>query len=103
MGYRVKITPRAERDLGRIYHWIQALDSDSAAKWYWGLKDAIGTLRENPKRCPVTPENRNLRQLLYGNRANVYRVIYRVVEKRKEVDIVHIRHSARRAVDKRES
>jgi toxin ParE1/3/4 len=43
----------------------------------------------------VTPEKAQLRHLLYGNKPHVYRVIFRVVEKQKRVDVLHIRHGAR--------
>jgi plasmid stabilization system protein ParE len=56
MEYRVKIMPRAERDLAGIYDWIGALSSEAALTWYHGLRDAIRTLRNTPNRCPVTPE-----------------------------------------------
>ena len=95
MVYRVKLMPRAERDLAEIYRRIEASSSGVALTWYRGLKDAIRTLRDNPKRCPVTPEDRNLRHLLYGNQAHIYRVIYRLLEKQKQVHVLHIRHGAR--------
>jgi len=95
MEYRVKIMPRAERDLSGIYDWIGAHSSDAALTWYRGLKDAIRTLRNSPNRCPVTPEDRHLRHLLYGSKPHVYRVIYRILEKQKRVDVLHIRHAAR--------
>jgi plasmid stabilization system protein ParE len=85
------------RDLSGIYHSIGAHDSDAAFTWYCGLRDAIRTLRNNPNRCPVTVEDLDLRHLLYGNKANVYRVIYKVLEKQKQVYILHIRHGARQA------
>jgi hypothetical protein len=40
--------------------------------------------------------NRELRHLLYGHKPNVYRVIYRIVEKQKHIQVLHIRHGARR-------
>ena len=95
MEYRVKIMPRAERDLSAIYDWIGAHSSDAALIWYHGLRDAIRTLRKSPNRCPVTPEDRALRHLLYGSKPHVYRVIYRILEKQKQVDVLHIRHGAR--------
>ena len=55
------------------------------------------TLEENPARCPITPENPQYRHLLYGKKPNVYRVIYRVLEQEKNVEILHIRHGARQA------
>jgi plasmid stabilization system protein ParE len=96
MEYRVKIMPRAGRDLSAIYDWIGAHSSDAALNWYRGLRDAIRTLRNSPDRCPVTPEDRALRHLLYGNRPHIYRVIYWILEKPKQVDVLHIRHGARK-------
>jgi toxin ParE1/3/4 len=95
MAYRVKIMPRAQRDLLHLYHRIGVPSSEAAFTWYRGLRQAIRSLRENPRRSPATPENPGLRHLLYGNKPHIYRVIYRVVESRKEVDILHVRHGAR--------
>jgi plasmid stabilization system protein ParE len=32
--------------------------------------------------------------LLYGKKPHIYRVIYRIAERLKEVEILHIRHGA---------
>ena len=95
MAYRVKIMPRAQRDLLDLYQRIDARSSDAALIWYRELKEAIRSLRDNPQRCPETQENKDLRHLLYGNRPYVYPAIYRAVERQKEVDILHVRHGAR--------
>ena len=96
MAYLVNITSRAQRDVAHLYGEINAEHSDTALKWYRGLKEAILSLEENPNRCPVTPEKKDLRHLLYGHKPHVYRVIFRVLEKQKQVDVLHIRHGARR-------
>ncbi len=96
MGYAVDITDRAARDFAALYEAIHAEQSAAALKWYRGLKKAILGLEELPSRGPHIRENRGLRHLLYGNKPHVYRVIYRVVEKQKRVEILHIRHGARR-------
>jgi toxin ParE1/3/4 len=96
MAYLVRITPRARRDLALLFKDPHAGDSESALKWYKGLRDAALTLEKLPHRCPATPENPQLRHLLYGRKAHVYRVIYRVLEKDKRVNVLHIRHGARR-------
>src|ERR1035438_2186018 len=70
MAYRIKIMPRAQRDLSSLYDW-NASSSDAALTWYRGLRDAIRTLRNSPNRCPVTPEDRDLRHLLYGSKPHV--------------------------------
>ena len=94
MAYRVEIVPRAQRDLLYLFEWINAQSSEAALVWYRGLKEAIRSLQDHPRRCPATPESKDLKHLLYGNKPNVYSVIYRVVETQKEVDILHIRHGA---------
>lgn len=96
MAYVVNVTARAERDLARLYDEINAADSQAAQKWYLGLKKQILSLEKLPFRCAVTPENKNLRHLLYGHRHYTYRVIYRVVGTR--VDVLHIRHGARKRI-----
>lgn len=95
MAYRVKIMPRAQRDLAGIYDSIHASSSDAAHVWYMGLRNGIGSLCQKPNRTPATPEDRRLRHLLYGHKPHIYRVIYRVVEEGKEVEVLHIRHGAR--------
>lgn len=87
--------PRAQRDLKAIYDWIGASSPGAARKWYLGLKEATRSLRNIPRRDPVTPEDKNLRHLLYGRSPHIYRVIYRIVEKEKTVEVLHIRHGAR--------
>jgi plasmid stabilization system protein ParE len=96
MAYVVNITLRAEPDLEVLYQQIHAADSEAARKWYMGLKKQILSLEEQPNRCAVTPERRNLRHLLYGRGHGVYRVIYRVVERRKVVEVLHLRHGSRK-------
>ena len=95
-AYLVNITLRAERDLFHLFNQINAADSDAALKWYRGLRDAILSLEEHPNRCPTTPDKTDLRHLLYGHKPHIYRVIYRVQEKRKTVDVLHVRHGAPR-------
>jgi toxin ParE1/3/4 len=96
MAYLVRIAARAESDLASLYEEISAPDSAAARQWYRGLKQAILCLADRPKRCPATPENKRLRHLLYGKKPHLYRVIYRVDDRRRRVDVLHIRHGARR-------
>jgi toxin ParE1/3/4 len=95
MAYLVNVTARAQRDLAFLFEAINAQDSDAALRWYRGLTEAILSREEKPHRCPATPENRTLRHLLYGRKPHIYRVIFKAREKPREVDILHIRHSAR--------
>jgi plasmid stabilization system protein ParE len=96
MEFLVSITSRAERDLAYLYERINAESSVAALKWYRGLKIAILSLERHPNRGRVTRRKDKLRQLLYGNKPHIYRVIFRVLERQREVEVIHIRHSARR-------
>jgi plasmid stabilization system protein ParE len=96
MAYIVSTTSRAERDLADLYIEIDAENSSAALSWYRGLVEAILSLEEQPNRCPVTRQRGKLRHLLYGHKPHTYRVIYRVQEKQKRVELLHIGHAARR-------
>ena len=96
MAYLVNITARAARDLAALYEEIDAASSQAARRWYKGLKDAILSLEENPCLWPVTHEAQRLRHILYGRKPHsIDRVIYRVLERRKTVEVLHVRHGAR--------
>ena len=95
MAYLVKITSRAERDLTQLYEAINAEHSGAALEWYRDLKAAILSLREKPNRCTEALERDGLRHLLYGHKPHIYRVIYRILERQKSVEVLHIRHGAR--------
>ena len=98
MAYRVELTPRTKRDLIDIYERISVDDSVAAARWFNGLERAIDSLEQFPHRCPAAPEAKmtkvELRNLLYGSRRDVYRVIYDIDESRKTVRVRAIRHGA---------
>lgn len=96
MVYRVEITLRGERDLDLLYLRIHAADSEHARNWYLGLKAAILSLRVLPNRNPTTPDDKRLRHLLYGHKPHVYRVVYRVRNRPRMVEVLHVRHGARR-------
>jgi toxin ParE1/3/4 len=84
-------------DLESIYGNIDAGNSHAAAQWFNGLEDAIFSLDRLPDRGVRTAEDHNLRQLLYGNKPHIYRIIYEIDRSRTRVLILHIRHGARNA------
>ena len=95
MAYRVELTARAGQDLRHIYRRIHARDSEQAFAWFNGLTAMIYSLGENPARGAIPPANKKLRQLFYGNKPHIYRIIYRAEERAKKVIVLHIRHGAR--------
>ena len=96
-AYRVDLTDRAARDLRQLYQSIDADSSGQARAWFNGLERMILSLDQNPARGAVIREDANLRQLLYGRRRYVYRIIYAIDESGSVVTVLHIRRGAREA------
>jgi plasmid stabilization system protein ParE len=92
------VTARAARNLKNIYRAIDAANAAQAHAWFNGLERAILGLSEHPTRGAAVPEAGNLRQLLYGRKPHIYRVIYAIDETRRIVTVLHIRHGARDAL-----
>jgi toxin ParE1/3/4 len=94
--YRVELTRRAERDLIALFDRINAGESEAAARWFQELERRIEDLATFPRRCPKAPESktagRPLRQLLFGSKPYVYRVIYEIDERSRAVYVLTIRH-----------
>ena len=102
MTYRVELADRAARDLELLYLEKNAVESQAAARWYNRLDEAVSALGRFPNRCPVAPESRKmkrqLRQLLFGKKPHVYRVIFEIDEQQETVWVLTIRHAARQKV-----
>jgi toxin ParE1/3/4 len=98
MAYRVDLTDRAARDLRRLYRTINADDAAQARAWFNGLEKAILSLDEHPARGAVIAEDASLRQLLYGRRRYVWRIIYAIDEGNRVVTVLHIRYGGRDAL-----
>ena len=98
MAFRVELSPQADREAEAAYRWIAEATPRGAHRWYNGLMDALYSLRDYPERCPLAPEsvafNVDIRQLLYGRRQHRYRVLFTIHG--KTVQVLHIRHGARR-------
>jgi plasmid stabilization system protein ParE len=99
MEYAVELTLRAERDLNELLKYIEALNSSSARRWFNGLEKAIYGLDRLPRRCSLARESRKegrpIRQLLYGKKPGVYRVLFEIQEWTRTVRVLAIRHGAR--------
>jgi plasmid stabilization system protein ParE len=93
MTFRVEIAARATHDLERLYEYINASDAQQAREWFDGLEALILSLSQNPARGAFAPENKRMRQVLYGKR-RIYRVIYAIDVAQSLVTVLHIRHGA---------
>jgi plasmid stabilization system protein ParE len=100
MKYSIEISSVAEAEADRAFLRLSQLSSSTRAnQWYSGLLQAIESLSQMPKRCPLARENdyfsQEIRQLLYGKGRNSYRILFTILEE-PEISIVrilHIRHA----------
>ncbi len=105
MNYRIEISsiPEAEAD-SAFLRLSQISSSVKVSQWYVCLLEAIASLSQMPKRCPLARENEHfsqeLLQLLYGRGRNSYRVVFTILEGQdiSTVRILHIRHAYQQTI-----
>ena len=100
MAYRVEIATDAETELEELYLWVVASAPQQGAKWFDGLVQAVLSLDQHPKRCPVAPESIDpdhpVRVLTDGRKPHAYRIFFTVDDVARLVRVVHVRRGARR-------
>lgn len=101
MDFRVELSDQAQGDIAAIYDWLLSEQAgDAGERWFVALRAAIASLASLPLRCSLAPENRDapiaVRQLLYGHRPHIYRILFAV--EGDVVQVLHIRHGRRRGV-----
>jgi plasmid stabilization system protein ParE len=96
MAHAVRITNRALREIGEALAWISQQSRPAAVRWHRHLLEAVRSLEDTPERGGLAPESDwypgEVRQLLYGKRQGVYRILFEV--RGDTVYILRIRHSA---------
>lgn len=98
MAYRVNFTPRAEKDLDRIYATVIREAPYRGPRWFDRFERAILSLSNSPERCTIIPKlstaERAVHQLLFGRRRHVYRIYFAIFG--DVVSVLHVRHGARK-------
>ena len=93
MIFEVLLMPSAKADIFEIRAWLMERNIDSADRWLWMCSQAITSLRETPTRWPVSMESSafdvEVRELLFGKKRNVYRILFSVHQDR--VNILRVR------------
>lgn len=97
MTYRVEFAPRALFQARQAHDWLAGRSPERAAKWYEKLLEKAEALQTHPLRHPLAPESEKLgeevREVLYGKRPGVSRILYTV--QNDVVRILAVRPSAR--------
>jgi plasmid stabilization system protein ParE len=104
MKCRVIVQQLAEADLEEYYRWAARRAPQTAARWLTRFQAELRSLADNPQRCPLAPENakvaREIRQLLFGKRPNVYRAVFTIDG--DTVRVLRIRRTSRRFLTKQD-
>ncbi len=98
MRYHVVLQRLAAEDLDEASAWAVQHAPETAARWLQRFHAALQTLSLHPQRCPLARENGKvdieLRELHFGKRANVFRVIFTIDA--DTVRVLRIRRAQRR-------
>jgi plasmid stabilization system protein ParE len=96
MAFEVVFHPRARSDVAATVAWLSRASPAGAARWRAGLLRVLEKLETDPNRYPAADEapqlGVDLRQLLYGRRRSVYRVLFTIDG--QTVHVLRIRHAA---------
>ena len=98
MEFRVDVTPRAQRDLDRIYGWVVSSAPIAGQRWFERFENSILSLSNFPKRYPAEPklssQRQTIRKLVFGTTRHKYRVYFTI--RGEVVTVLHIRHGSRK-------
>ena len=93
MGYEVKITNRANRDLIEILDYIESRENDPgpAIRFTNALVEEASSLAELPYRGRIMNRRKRIRKLVFHD----YLILFEIKESLKRVEILRFVHGAR--------
>lgn len=102
MAFRIEFSESAEREADEILSWlIERHAGETGYRWFLGMHTAIMSLASLPRRCARAPESPGfpfeVRQLLYGRKPHVYRILFTIEE--DTVYILHIRRPRQKPIE----
>ena len=104
MKYMVRVHRLARLDLSEAYAWARGHAPHTADQWFDRFREAIRSLETAPDRCPLAVENSKtefeIRELHFGKRPNVFRIIYHMDD--DIVRVLRIRRGQRRFLTRRQ-
>jgi plasmid stabilization system protein ParE len=82
MPYTVRFTRRALADVDAATAYRARRSADIATRWRAGLLARLAALEQSPNLCPLADEaddlGLELRELLFGRRRNIHRILFTV-------------------------
>jgi plasmid stabilization system protein ParE len=101
MDFRVEVTERAFDEMDAIADYIRQRGSfESAEKWIREINHSLTALRYLAGIHPVVAESREVGEtfhvLLHGPKNRRYKIFYLLGARHRVVNVVHVRHWARK-------
>lgn len=104
MTFSIRLQRLARLDLWQAFEWAQERAPHTAERWFDRFRESIRTLAELPERRPLAVKTRragrDVHELLFGHRPNVFRVLY--IIDGDIVRVLRIRRGQRRPLTKGE-
>jgi plasmid stabilization system protein ParE len=95
-SYHVIISPRAASDLGDIHANVELDSPQNARSILSELIDAIDSLQHLPRRYRAVQGRRRPSKAVRRMPVPPYLIYYRIEERKQSVEIITVRHGARR-------
>ena len=92
MDYTLHYTKKALNDLDEIIGRIAEDDDEAASRFGGSLLDHVDLLARFPRMGALIRKRRNVRKLVHSP----ILIYYRISENKHLVEIIHLRHGARR-------
>jgi toxin ParE1/3/4 len=95
MDYRLRYAQRALTDLAEIVGYIADDDPEAALHFGSSLLDHVDVLQRYPRIGAVIPRRPDVRKLVHSPIV----IYYQIHEEERVVEILHLRHGARKPPD----
>ena len=96
--YGVIVTPEAESGIVAAFRYILERSPVNAEKWLRALYKKIDSLEQMPERCPLARENEYFEDTLRHLVSKSHRIIFRIDEEKRMVQVLYVRHAKQQAV-----
>jgi toxin ParE1/3/4 len=102
MAYKVVVMPSAQADLEEHADFIAEDSKHHAQQWLRGAREKILSLSENPQRFDVIAESAELGAEIRDVLHYSHRIVYRIRDSDKVVEVLRVWHMARRSLTSRD-
>lgn len=96
--YGVILAPEAETGIVAAFQYILERSPLNAEKWLRALYKKIDSIELMPERCPLARENEYFEDTLRHLVFKFHRIIFRLDEAKRLVQVLYIRHAKQQTV-----